>query len=172
MTEIKNIVLAYDDSEGGRKALRIANDLTGNLHGVKLFVAHVLEEKMRTETVESSERPAEPLPINNFPADGIQVPPLAFEQGAIDKSEHAIITHSSEQALEQAKTELGPLGTKVQYTVLDGNPSESLVEYARDVQADLLIIGQSGNDGLKRKLLGGVSHKVANNAPCHVLIAK
>lgn len=172
MPEIKNVVLAYDDSEGGKKALKVAKEMTGNLEGVRLFVAHVFEEKMRTETVESSERPVEPLPINNFPADGIQVPPLAFEQGAIDKSEHAIITHSSEQALEQAKSELGPLGGNIEYTVLDGNPAECIVDYARDVRADLLIIGQSGNAGIKRKLLGGVSQKVANNAPCHVLIAK
>lgn len=172
MPEIKNIVLAYDDSEGGKKALDAAKDLTGNLAGVRLYVAHVYEEKMRTETVESAERPVEPLPINNFPADGIQVPPLAFEQGAIDKSEHAIITHSSEQALDHAKAELGPLGTDIKYTILDGNPAECIVDYAREVHADLLIIGQSSNTGIKQKLLGGVSQKVTNNAPCSVLIAK
>jgi nucleotide-binding universal stress UspA family protein len=172
MANLKRMVLAYDDSIGSKKALQLAKELTGRLSGIKLFVAHVFEEKMRSETVESAERPVEPLPINNFPADGIQVPPLAFEQGSIDKSEHAIITNSSEQAFNNAKAELNSLNIETEYSILDGNPAESICEYAKDVDADMIIIGQSGNEGLKRKLLGGVSQKVANNAPCHVIIAK
>lgn len=172
MAEIKRVVLAYDDSPGSKKALQLAKELTGKLDGVQLFVAHVLEEEMRTETVESAERPIEPLPINTFPADGIQVPPLAFEQGSIDKSEHAIITHSSEQAFNNAKAELDLLNIDTSYSILEGNPADSISDYANEVHADLVIIGQSGSGGLKRKLLGGVSQKVANHAPCHVMIAK
>lgn len=172
MTEIRRVLLAYDDSPGSKKALQLAKDMLGKLSGVQLFVAHVFEEKMRTETVESAVRPVEPLPINNFPADGIQVPPLAFEQGSIDKSEHAIITNSTEQAFNNAKIELNSLNIDPDYSVLEGNPADSICDYANEVNADLVIIGQSGSGGLKRKLLGGVSQKVANNAPCHVIIAK
>ncbi|RSD29242.1 universal stress protein [Mesobacillus subterraneus] len=172
MISFKNIVLAYDDSDGSKNALQLAKEMARDLNGVQLFVGHVYEEKVRSEVVESTGRPIEHLPINNFPADGIQVPPLAMEQGALDKSEHAIITHSSEQAFNNAKAELDALGLDVQYSILEGNPAESIIEYATDVNADLIIIGQSGNEGLKRKLLGGVSQKVSNNADCHVLIAK
>lgn len=172
MAEIKRVLLAYDDSAGSKKALQLAKEITGKLSDVQLFVAHVFEEKMRSETLESAERPIEPLPINNFPADGIQVPPLALEQGSIDKSEHAIITNSSEQAFNNAKAELKSLNIATEYSILEGNPAESICDYANDVNADLIIIGQSGNEGLKRKLLGGVSQKVANNATCHVMIAK
>ena len=172
MAEIKRVLLAYDDSPGSKKALQLAKELTGKLSGVQLFVAHVFEEKMITKTVESAERPIEPLPINNFPADGIQVPPLAFEQGSINKSEHAIITNSSEQAFTNVKAELNSLNLDTKYSILEGNPADSICDYANDLHADLIIIGQSGSEGLKRKLLGGVSQKVANNAPCHVMIAK
>jgi nucleotide-binding universal stress UspA family protein len=172
MPEIKKVVLAYDDSEGSKKALQLAKELTRDLGGIQLYVAHVYEEKIRNETVETNGRPIEPLPINNFPADGIQVPPLAFEQGSIDKSEHAIITNSSEQAFNNAKAELESLNIDTDFSILEGNPAESICEYARDVNADMIIIGHSGNEGIKRKLLGGVSQKVVNNAPCHVLIAK
>ncbi|WP_079507848.1 universal stress protein [Mesobacillus jeotgali] len=172
MPEIKNIVLAYDDSEGARKALQLAKEFTRNLDGAKLFVGHVYEEKVKSELVESTDRPIEPLPINSLPADGIQVPPLATEQGSLGKSEHAIITHSSEQALNNAKSELNALNIETDFSILDGSPAEGILEFARDVNADLIIIGQSGNEGIKRKLLGGVSQKVTNNAHCHVLIAK
>ncbi|MCM3573403.1 MULTISPECIES: universal stress protein [Mesobacillus] len=172
MAGIKKVVLAYDDSEGSKKALQLAKEFTIEKDGVKLYVGHVYEEEVKSELVETTERPIEHLPINNFPADGIQVPPLAMEQGALDKSEHSIITHSSEQAFNNAKAELDALHIDTEYSILEGSPSESIVEYAKDVEADLIIIGQSGKEGIKRKLLGGVSQKVANNAHCHVLIAK
>lgn len=172
MAVIKNVVLAYDDSTGAKKALELAKEFTRNFDGVKLFVGHVYEENVKTELVESTERPIEHLPINNFPADGIQVPPLATEQGSLDKSEHAIITHSSEQAFSNAKAELETSGLDTEYSILEGSPAEGILDFARDVNADLIIIGQSGNEGFKRKLLGGVSQKVANHAHCHVLIAK
>ncbi len=172
MAGIKNVVLAYDDSDGARKALQLTKDLIRNLEGVKLYVGHVYEEKVRNELVDSTDRPIEPLPINSFPADGVQVPPLATEQGAFGKSEHAIITHSAETAFNNAKAELEVLNTDTDFSILEGSPAEGILEYAKDVDADLIIIGQSGNEGIKRKLLGGVSQKVANNAHCHVLIAK
>lgn len=172
MAEIKRVVLAYDDSNGSKKALQLAKDLTNNLREIKLFVAHVFEEEMRNEAVESNEGSIEPLPINNFPADGVQVPPLAFEQRSIAKSEHAILSNSSEQAINHVKSELEGLNINTEYTILEGNPADSISSYAKEVNADLLIIGQSGKGGIKRKLLGGVTQKVLNNAPCHVLVAK
>lgn len=172
MADIKNVVLAYDDSESSKKALQLAKEFTRNKEGVKLFVGHVYEEKIKNELVESAERPREMLPINSFPADGIQVPPIATEQGDLKKSEHTVITHSSEQALDNAKSELDAIGIDTEFSILEGNTAESLLEYANDVNADLIIIGQSGNEGIKRKLLGGVSKKIANDAHCHVLIAK
>jgi nucleotide-binding universal stress UspA family protein len=172
MAGITKVVLAYDDSEGSKKALQLAKQITNDKEGVKLFVGHVYEEKIKSEWVETKERPIEHLPINSFPADGIQMPPLAMEQGALDKAEHSIITHSSEQAFNNAKAELDALNINTEYSILEGSPSESIVDFAKDVDADLIIIGQSGNEGIKRKILGGVSQKVANNAHCHVLIAK
>lgn len=172
MAGIQKIVLAYDDSEGSKKALQLAKDITKDKEGVQLFIGHVYEEKVKSELVETAEHPIEQLPINNFPADGMQVPPLAMEQGALDKSEHAIISHSSEQAFNNAKAELETINVETEYSILEGTPAESIVEFANEIDADLIIIGQSGKGGIKRKLLGGVSQKVANNAHCHVLIAK
>ncbi|HAQ06851.1 MAG TPA: universal stress protein [Bacillus bacterium] len=172
MAEIKNIVLAYDDSKGSKKALELAKDLTRNFPEIKLFVANVYEEKMRNEAVESTNESIDPLPINNYPADGIQVPPLAFEQRSVPKSEHALLSKSTDQAFFNARSELESLNIDVEYSILEGNPAESISEYAGEVNADLIIIGYSANEGIKRKLLGGVSQKVVNNAPCHVMIAK
>ncbi|MDQ0414659.1 MULTISPECIES: universal stress protein [Mesobacillus] len=172
MAAMKNVVLAYDDSAGAQKALQLTKELTRNLDGIKLFVGHVYEEKVKNKLIDSVDQPSMPLPIASFPADGLQVPPLTTEQGAFDKSEHAIITHSTETVFQTIKSELESLHMDSDFSILEGNPAESILEYAKEVDADLIIIGKSGNEGIKRKLLGGVSQKVASHAHCHVLIAK
>lgn len=175
MIEIKKIVLAYDDSEGSKKALAMAKTLAKSLSDIQLYVAHVFEEGVRTETVETAEgNGVAPLPIaiNHFPADGIQVSPIPFDQRGVHKSEHTILTNSSEQAIANAKIELDTLISDVSYTILEGNPADSISEYVKEIQADMLIVGHSGIEGIKRKLLGGVSQKVSDQVPCHVLIAK
>lgn len=171
MTIFNNVLLAYDDSDGSKKALRVAKQMLLEHPDMNLTVVHVFEDKIKHVTVEANEQSIEPLPINNYPADGVQVPPLAYEQRSVEKSEHALLSHSTEQALFNAKSELSSLNKEVKYKVLEGSPAEIICDFAKEVNADLLIIGRSGNEGLKRKLLGGVSQKVTNQAHCHVFIA-
>ncbi|WP_210364700.1 universal stress protein [Bacillus sp. REN3] len=172
MSEFKKVVVAYDDSEGSKKALRLTKEMAKVRPEMMIIVVHVFEDKVKNVTVEANEQSMEPLPINNYPADGIQVPPLAFEQRSVEKAEHAIVTDSTEQAEYNARLELSAINADVKFKVLEGNPAESICDYAGEVDADLIIIGHSSTEGLKRKLLGGVSQKVANHSPCHVLIAK
>lgn len=172
MVQFSKIVLAYDDSEGSKKALQTAGDLQLKFPESKLFVAHVFAEKLRNESMDSGEGSIEPTLVNSYTTDGLLVPPIALEQGSSPKSSHAVVTNSSEQAIFNAKKALEPLSSSTEYTILEGSPAESICDYALEVGADLLIIGHSGNGGLKRKLLGSVSQKIADHAHCHVLIAK
>ncbi len=55
---------------------------------------------------------------------------------------------------------------------LEGYPADALVEYAQDVGADLIVVGSRGRGDLASLVLGSTSHRVVNQAPCDVLIAK
>jgi len=52
---------------------------------------------------------------------------------------------------------------------LPQSPSAAILEVARDVGADLIVVGNKGMHGARR-LLGSVPNDVAHNAPCSVLI--
>jgi nucleotide-binding universal stress UspA family protein len=53
--------------------------------------------------------------------------------------------------------------------VVEGNPATEIVERARTMPADLLVLGTHGATGFERLLLGSVTEKVLRKAPCPVL---
>jgi nucleotide-binding universal stress UspA family protein len=58
-------------------------------------------------------------------------------------------------------------------TVLDvASAADSIVNYAENKKADLIVIGTKGRTGLKRLLLGSVASWVLTHASCLVLISK
>lgn len=54
--------------------------------------------------------------------------------------------------------------------VVIGDPADKILEYADGEDFDLLIVGTHGAKGLERVLMGSVANKVAQNAPCPILI--
>lgn len=56
--------------------------------------------------------------------------------------------------------------------LLEGDPSERILEAAETVHADLVIVGNKGMTGAKRFLLGAVPAKVSESADRDVLIAR
>ena len=53
--------------------------------------------------------------------------------------------------------------------VRGGEPSDVLYETARELQADLLVLGTTGRRGLKRFVLGSVAEEIFRAVPCPVL---
>lgn len=53
--------------------------------------------------------------------------------------------------------------------VLVGDPAESLLQYAKDQEMDMIVMGTHGYKGLERVLFGSVAEKVVKMAPCPVL---
>lgn len=58
--------------------------------------------------------------------------------------------------------------TDVKHTVLMGDVSEQIVDYATEIQADLIIMGTHGYKGLEKIMFGSVADKVVRSALCPV----
>lgn len=56
--------------------------------------------------------------------------------------------------------------------LLYGDPGPTIVSYANNNNADMLIIGSRGLNSFQEMVLGSVSHKVAKSVLCPVLIVK
>lgn len=53
-----------------------------------------------------------------------------------------------------------------------GSPAREILKSATESQPDLIVLGSHGHSGLGRFLLGSVSQKVVNEAPCSVRVAR
>lgn len=51
-----------------------------------------------------------------------------------------------------------------------GHPAEAIVDTARKVGADLIVVGRHGLSGVTRFLIGSVSDRIARYAHCPVLL--
>ncbi|HYY04929.1 MAG TPA: universal stress protein [Candidatus Limnocylindria bacterium] len=73
------------------------------------------------------------------------------------------------EILDRTAEKLGGAGIECTTLAHEGDPAGTLVELAKECDADLLVIG---NKGMDRRILGSVPNTVAHRAPCSVLVVK
>jgi len=74
--------------------------------------------------------------------------------------------------LEMAQRVLKRRSLAVNTLVAEGHAAEAILKTAERIRADLVVMGSRGLTGMKRLLLGSVSHKVVRHAPCSVLVVR
>lgn len=60
-------------------------------------------------------------------------------------------------------------GVRIEPVVKDGSPHVLILQEARDLGADLVVMGTHGRTGLPRALLGSVAERVVRTSPVPVL---
>jgi len=142
---IAKIVCAVDFSECAEYSLRYA------LHLAKTFdadlqVLHVVE-----------------LPfLPSYSLAGVpdlSIPSEEIEEGARKKLDELVTKCRAEYA-------------KVDGQVRTGTAFVEIIGYAREMEADLIVVGTHGRTGLRHMLIGSVAEKVVRKAPCPVLSVK
>jgi nucleotide-binding universal stress UspA family protein len=80
-------------------------------------------------------------------------------------------THDAAQrAAEQQVEAVVGAGHDVAVALVQGDASDALLESAKG--AELLVVGNRGRGALKEALLGSTSGRVADHAPCPVVIVR
>ncbi len=85
----------------------------------------------------------------------------------------------SAEAIERLNEELTGIHSKHAPTsrpqnchIRGGRPYQEIVQLARQIDADLIVLSTRGHSGLKHLLLGSTAERVVRNAPCPVLVAR
>ncbi|MEX0585155.1 MAG: universal stress protein [Pirellulales bacterium] len=79
---------------------------------------------------------------------------------------------ASQQALARVPEGAAAEGLQITREVRVGTPFLEIVRYARDIDADLIVIGTHGRSGLAHVLLGSTAEKVVRKASCPVLTVR
>jgi nucleotide-binding universal stress UspA family protein len=78
----------------------------------------------------------------------------------------------AEQAIRAGETILCGAGLVTSEAVLVGNPKVSILDEAKDWDANLVVVGSHGRRGIDRALQGSVSEAVALHAHCSVEVIR
>jgi len=151
---IKKILAALDGSKPADKALDFALDLA---------------EKYSANIVLLSVVPLVIVPLGIYPTAGVPpIPPVAMDT----YSKELRVSHEKvlSEALKKAK-KIKP-NLKVSTKLVEGRPSDKIIETAKEGNFDIIVVGSRGLGGIKKLFLGSVSDRVANEAACPVLIVK
>ncbi len=81
-----------------------------------------------------------------------------------------VLRGAAEDAVADAARRSGNAGVDAVRAVRVGVPHHEIVDYAADVDADLLVVGSHGRRGLSRALLGSVAARVVRGSPVPVLV--
>jgi nucleotide-binding universal stress UspA family protein len=89
----------------------------------------------------------------------------------IDVTEvNAGIAASAENVCGQAAELAESQAVTVEAHAWPGEASDALIAAAKDLHADLIVVGSRGMSGVRRFVLGSVPNKVSHHCPCSLLI--
>ncbi len=151
---IEKILVPLDGSEAADKALDFALDLAQK-YSAKIELLSVV--------------PPVPMPSAAYTASEMSpISPVVMDKYLNElKAKHEKLLSEGVQKAKEKGDDL-----EVSTRLMEGRPSEKIVETAEDGSFDIVVMGSRGIGGVKKFLLGSVSDRVADEAPCPVLIVK
>ena len=82
------------------------------------------------------------------------------------------VLDASTKALNEMKDEFFDESIDVDTRIVVGHAASSIADWAKELNADLVVISTHGLTGMKRFLMGSVTELVVRTAPCAVLTVK
>jgi len=138
----KKILVANDGSEGAKKALKTAIDL-----------AKKYNAELHSISVEEG------------------VPHYAATIGEVDEFKKEANSYF-QKINDEAKEEVKKAGIDLHIKVQAGHEVETIVNYAKKENFDLLVIGFMGHSKIFGRVWGSTSQNITKLSPCTVIVVK
>ena len=74
------------------------------------------------------------------------------------------------QLIDPAVARAAEAGVAARAVVRHGNPAETLLDIVREEKADAIVVGRSGDSGLKAAIFGSVANRLAHESPVPVTV--
>lgn len=147
-TRRAKVLIPVDFSEASRKALEFAVQYAETVPS-ELYLFHVFEPVSRLRFV--GKNLADKLDAELEKMEGMAMGELERMVKDSQKKEHIKNFHRR---------------------VASGKPWEEVLRMAANINADIIIMGTHGRDGLERSLVGSTTEKVVRKAPCTVVCVR
>lgn len=154
MKNYKKILVAVDGSEQAEAAVKEAVVIS-KLSDAQLFILFATD-KMNLYAA------AAPMPAVSAPAVPV-VPAVPIVEVDLDEEANDILDRATALIGNEAKYE---------EVRVDGSAKKEIVDFAKEHEIDLIVMGSSGKGALDRMLLGSTAVSVVKHSPCSVMIIK
>lgn len=143
----QHILLATDGADAANSAADVAVDVAQKF-ATSLTVLHVAEDRSRHA-------------------------PRAIRRAGFGLDSNLLTSANRVNVLEQdVRRRAARAGVYCSFHEEAGRPEQVIVDFARERNADLIVIGCRALSGLKHIVLGSVSNHVVRHAECPVLVAR
>lgn len=139
-----HIIIALDSSDDARRSISFLQKIP-------------FAEKPKLTIVTALQ--ADPYPFNRIPAAMVQ----QLRDAEVELAR---------KNFEETVAEIGHLCASIDQVAERKQPSELILEVARDRKADLVVVGARGHSAIYRVLLGSTADHVVNAAKCSVLVVR
>jgi len=144
---LQRVLVAVDGSSHSREAIKTA---------AQQFAFAAIKPKVTVVHVVSV------APVVTF------VSPVAYV-GVLEQN----LKMEGQTYLAEAQKILADAGVHdVELVLKEGNPAAEICKVAKEINAQLLVIGAQGRSAVQHFLMGSVSTKIATHAPCSTVVVK
>jgi nucleotide-binding universal stress UspA family protein len=148
---MKHLLVATDGSAGARAAIG--------------YTAEVLLPSVSIEQITLISVFEEPQ-VSLVELDMAPIPQCAWEEL------HAAAAEEAEKVLREAAVSLARFTGRLNTLARAGQAGQEIVRAAREVSADIIVVGSHRLGELRAVLFGSVEHAVVEQAPCPVLVVR
>lgn len=143
---MKKILVPYDFSEVSRHALNFACQIATKYKG-KIHLLHVIEQPGEDSVKTLGVQEMDPM-----------------EQVYIKK-----LIDVTEKKLNEIINDAAFANEDITYNLRLGNAYKGVIQEVAESEADLMVVGTEGAEGLSEFFVGSYAEKIVRNAPCPVI---
>jgi nucleotide-binding universal stress UspA family protein len=149
---ITTLLVPTDFSENARAAFSKACEVA-RLLGAKIYLLHVRDESaLRTAIKEG-----------------------LLEEHSTDKELHEAVERLTEERFTKLLAEVDASGIEVEHVSKRGDADAVIIDYAKSVNADVIVIGRRGAgfmNKIRSAVVGSVTESIIGKSPCPVLVVR
>ncbi|WP_282674460.1 universal stress protein [Lactococcus cremoris] len=140
--QYKNILVAVDGSEQSYDALREAIE-TAQANDSQLKILYVLNDKLAN------------IPVH-------------LDTMTLYKS----VQEHFDYVVDQVQGYLKDTEVSFEIVRLTGSPKREIINYSKENNIDLIVLGSTGLDAIDRFIIGSTTQYIVNHASCNVMVVK
>lgn len=145
---IRSILLPIDESEFCKRAYKLAVEIARK-YSAQITIIHV----RRSFNQKSSNQ--------------------GFYQGSnVSEIRDIVKSKDAVKTLKKARKYFSMQGIQAETKLMEGNPAQTIIEYAQNGSYDAIIMCTHGMGGLKRFTMGSITHDVVINSTVPVLVVR